>query len=114
MLGLADPGAAPFAHAALLLCCSDPPKLVFRPERPTTDFLGTGAGPMAFDRRREMVVPSLQSMGMGSPWLRAKRVETRRFLIPLFRAVRTKQSQPGIIGVTVRTLSMPGENQSSS
>ena len=48
MLGLADPGAAPFAHAALLLCCFDPPKLVFRAERPTTDFLGTGAGPMAF------------------------------------------------------------------
>src|SRR5262245_27644680 len=36
-------------------------------------------------------------------WLRVKLAESRRFLIPLFRAVRTKRSQPGITGVTVRT-----------
>src|SRR5215470_6174226 len=100
MLGLAGPGAAPFAHAALLLCCFDPPKLVFRAEWPTIDFLGTGAGPMAFDRRHEVIAPSPRSMGMGL----LKRVEATRFIIPLFRAVRTKRSQPGIMGVTVRTL----------
>src|SRR5215468_5697097 len=100
MLGLAGPGAAPFAHAALLLCCFDPPKLVFRAEQPTTDFLGTGAGPMAFDRRHDVIAPSPQSMGMGSLKRRVKRVEARRFIIPLFRAVRTKRSQPGIMGIT--------------
>src|SRR5262249_51087438 len=83
--------------------CFDPPKLVFRAEWPITDFLGTGAGPMAFDRCREVDAPSLQSMGTGSLWLRVKRVETRRFIIPLFRAVRTKGSQPGIMGSTEST-----------
>src|SRR5215468_8477875 len=37
------------------------PKLVVHGERPTTDFLGTGAGPMAFAPRRERVV------GRGQP-----------------------------------------------
>ena len=60
MLGLADAGPAPFAHAALLLCCFDPPKLVFRAEWPTTDFLGTGAGPMAFACRRARAVGRVQ------------------------------------------------------
>jgi hypothetical protein len=52
--------------------------LVFRAERPTTDFLGTGAGPMAFAAAAgsSLIAPSLEP--------RAKRMESRRFFCAYF------------------------------
>src|SRR5262249_15270778 len=55
--------------------------------------------------RAPWVASSRQNMRAGSLWQRIKRMESRHSIMPLFRAVRTKRSQPGIMGVTVRTLS---------
>ena len=53
------------------------------------------------------VIRSLQNVRAGSLGLRAPRAQSRRFVMPLFRAVRTKRSQPGITRVTFR--SQPGD-----
>jgi hypothetical protein len=77
------------------------PRLVVRDERPPTDFLGTGGGPMVFAAVQERVAGRARPAERAAESLRrgATARERAHFVIPLFRAVRTKRSQPGILGV---------------
>src|SRR5215831_13269614 len=78
--------APPFAMERSVVSWLDTPSLVLRAERPPTDFLGTGAGPMAFTPRRERVV------GRGQPAERparsrgscSKAMERAHFVMPYF------------------------------
>src|SRR5262249_49967018 len=71
------------------------PSLVVGAERRTTDFLGTGAGPMAFARHRGLVVGRAQptQTGTRSPGSDAKAVALGLVVMPPFGAVRTIANQ---------------------
>src|SRR5262249_8207777 len=69
--------------------------LVPRTARPPTDFLGTGAGPMAFvvAPRSSSAAPSRQDAYLRPPGSGAKTMARGRFVMLLFGAVRTNENQ---------------------
>src|SRR5262249_41577350 len=74
------------------------PRLVVHGERPTTDFLGAGAGPMGVCRaaNSSLVAASLHHMARVA--VAAREVGgVRALVMRLFGAVRTNRSQPRIM-----------------